>query len=367
MEDSKVCSNCGSKIAATAAFCNICGAKVEPVAAVEDVTAAAESVTAVAENVTDAAENMTAAAESTVNEVSEKVENLVEESKETMENTPVTPVETQPAAPVEAQPAAPVETQPVTPVQTHPVTPVPVPVQPVQTPAGQPVPVQPVPVQPVPAQPVYAQPVYQQPAQGYAAPGYGTQGPAAQTPAPKKKKVGPLAYIFGSVVSLIEIVILFVLELIVVLRVGADDDVIKAAAERGDLGSDFLNEIAKVLPSLSHYIFIGIVGALCLAFAVLIFVIFSRRPALAFRTLAVDMLTVSGLYAFGMLFLNTYCGLMGSFNIDSSLMTLLRTTCSESVLLISLILLAPAIIFLIIAAILDSARYKKAVKASENK
>ena len=94
-----------------------------------------------------------------------------------------------------------------------------------------------------------------------------------------------------------------------VLRVGADDDVIRAAAERGDLGSDFLNEIAKVLPSLSHYIFIGIVGALCLAFAVLIFVIFSRRPALAFRTLAVDMLIVSGLYAFGMLFINTYCGL----------------------------------------------------------
>ncbi|MBP5184225.1 MAG: hypothetical protein J6113_03855 [Lachnospiraceae bacterium] len=350
MEESMVCKSCGSRIAPGAAFCTICGAKVEtPLSPVtEAVENTAEEIKTNAEEATETMDNTTQTVDN----------NLVSPVAPTVV-TPVSPVNPQPepvpAQPVGFAPETPVETQPV---QTQPVNPVPVPVQPVGTPVGQPVNAQPVAPQPLYTQPVVAQPVSPAPVAPENAP--------AETKAPVKK-AGPAAYIFGSIVSLIEIVIMFVLVLITALRLGATVDAIESATGREDLGLGFLDTFAKVLPSLSNYIFIGIIGALCLAFAVLIFVIFSKRVALGFRTVAIDMLIVSGIYAFGMLFLNTYSGLLGSFNIDAELMTLLRTTCSEWVLILAAGLIVPAVIFLIVAAILDSVRYKKALKASVNR
>ena len=410
MEGSIICSGCGSSIGAGAIYCDNCGKKVERIASVVEPVSAvfqepvpmeaakletAEVIDApVAEQpaVSDVQTQMLETApvqpqpEVTANDGPEpsvapapvvNEQPQAEPAPVVIEQPPVEQqlVEQQPVgltkADAPAQPAGPAPDQAIpAPGQVPPTSPAPVPV-----PAPGPCPEPPCP----PQAPAYGQVPPAAPGQIPPAgpapvpapvPGpehgehHGNKGPEHEK---RRKGVGVGAYLLVSLLSLVNIIALFATALTAAITTGMtvgsiDENTLKNVADAKNSGFGFIDGIAGALPTVSNYVLVGIFGCVALIFMVLIFIAFSRRTALAFRTIGIDLMIVSLINAFGIWFLNTYGNMLGSLNLDCDLFTLLRRQASEWTLIISLGLIVVAIIMFIVASSLDGARYRKAIR-----
>ena len=187
----------------------------------------------------------------------------------------------------------------------------------------------------------------------------------------RKKRRGvfwPL-YIVGAILSLINICMILAgvitAALASALNYGLSMAEIEAVASAKDTRVGALDALAGALPALSNYVFTGIFGVVALIVTVLLFVVFSRRKALAFRTIAIDLSITAFFTLFGLTFLNVFGSLESDpVNLDAKLFTLLRSNIvSEWLLIITAGVVCVAVVFFIIAAILDGVRHRRAVKA----
>lgn len=349
MEGRIICSKCGSSIQAGAKFCDVCGTKVEHIANVIEPVAAA--VKEPVEAVQEVAATTVGVVDAEIKEVKTETETKVNEGIQEVK------AETAAAAAVAAAGVAEAQNT-VNSTAAQAQTAVNNTAAQAQTAAA-------AAGYNMAQQPYNGQPPYMQQPYGAPAPAPAPAPGKPEKPKKEKKGVGVGGMILIAIFSLIEIVSLFACTIISAFTLLGNESVLDKVANAKDSGIGFLDSIAGLLPTVSNFVYVGIMGVIFLIFAVLIFILSTRRPSVAFKTIGIDMMIVSLFTAFGILFVDTYGGELGALNLDCKLFEALRTYAAEWLLILTAGLIVAAVIFFIIAGIIEGARYRKAVKAAK--